>query len=82
MEDHPDNPPPNPSELEILAKLQLTFSSTLNMLEAARDNLVVLGKRMDNLCDSSKRCRNDLLQKRRDDQREAENEDDDMTNEE
>ena len=52
------------TELELIAKLRLAFGATLEMLEAARDNLVTLGERMDRLHDTSRQCRMALLLQR------------------
>ena len=51
------------TELELIAKLRLAFGATLQMLEAARDNLVTLGERMDRLHDTSQQCRLALLER-------------------
>jgi BMFP domain-containing protein YqiC len=49
------------TELELITKLRLAFAAMLQMLEAARDNLVTLGERMDRLHDTSRQCRMALL---------------------
>ena len=45
------------AELELISKLRLAFGATLQMLEAVRDNLVIMGERMDRLQESSRKCR-------------------------
>jgi hypothetical protein len=48
---------PPPTELELILQFRLALQTTLYMLEAARDNLKLLGDRMDRLRDNSRRCR-------------------------
>lgn len=55
-------------ELAILRKMRVAFRSTLHMLEAARDDLVEMGQRMDRLKESSERCRTAILKKRQHEQ--------------
>jgi hypothetical protein len=56
----PEVPDQHALELELISKLRLAFGSALHMLESARDNLVVLGNRMDRLQDKSRQCREAL----------------------
>lgn len=51
-------------ELILLKQLRLAFSSMLQMLETARDDLVLLGHRMDGLREASEKCRK-IVEKRR-----------------
>jgi len=52
-------------ELNILTQIRLALSSTLRMLECARDDLVVLGMRIDRLSEASVRCRHALIARER-----------------
>jgi hypothetical protein len=58
------------TELELISKLRLAMGATLQMLEATRDNLTVLGQRMDRLQHNSRACRQQqqLLRKRNQEQ--------------
>jgi hypothetical protein len=50
-------------ELHILRKMKQAFASSLHMLEAARDDLVEMGNRMDQLRRASEVCRKAILSK-------------------
>jgi hypothetical protein len=50
-----------PTELELIVQLRVALQSTLYMLEAARDNIKLLGDRMDRLRNKSQRCREFIL---------------------
>jgi hypothetical protein len=49
-------------ELRIVRKMRLALASTLHMFEAARDDLVELGNRMDRLRAASELCRKALTE--------------------
>jgi hypothetical protein len=55
-------------ELILVHKLNQTFSASLSMFEAALNGLVDLGKRMDQLTETSRRCREALAQKKKGDE--------------
>lgn len=48
------------AELEIIEKMKQAFAAGLHMLEAARDDLVEMGNRMDRLRHASELCRKAL----------------------
>jgi hypothetical protein len=48
-------------ELQLLKKIRLALAATLHMLECIRDDVGILGQRMDRLCAASQQCRR-LLQ--------------------
>ena len=50
-------------EIFLIQRMNLAFSSSLHMFESALDSLDELGKRMDQLTDSSRRCREALTAK-------------------
>jgi hypothetical protein len=51
-------------ELRLVRKMRLALASTLHMFEAARDDLVEMGNRMDRLRASSELCRKALREKK------------------
>lgn len=51
-------------ELFLIRRMRLAFESSLHMLEAARDDLVELGARMDRLQRASQLCRQALQEKK------------------
>lgn len=51
-------------ELRLVRKMRLALASTLHMFEAARDDLVELGNRMDRLRAASELCRKALREKK------------------
>ena len=51
-------------ELCLVRKMRLALASTLHMFEAARDDLVEMGNRMDRLRASSELCRKALREKK------------------
>jgi PleD family two-component response regulator len=51
-------------ELRLVRKMRLALASTLHMFEAARDDLVGLGNRMDRLRATSELCRKALREKK------------------
>jgi hypothetical protein len=51
-------------ELRLVRKMRLALASTLHMFEAARDDLVELGNRMDRLRSASELCRKALREKK------------------
>jgi hypothetical protein len=53
----------NDPEIMLLRNLRLALGSTLRMLESARDDLVIMGERMDRLSKSSEHCRTILEQR-------------------
>ena len=68
------------TELELISKLRLAMGATLQMLEATRDNLTILGQRMDRLQHNSRVCRQQqqqlLLLKRNQEQQRQDQDDD------
>ena len=58
------------AELELISKLRLAFGATLQMLEAVRDNLVIMGERMDRLQESSRKCREHYLMQQKEESQE------------
>lgn len=50
-------------EIQLVRKMRLAFASSLHMLEAARDDLVEIGARMDRLQAASELCRESLRAK-------------------
>lgn len=48
------------AELQLVRKMRLAFTSSLHMLEAARDDLIAMGLRMDRLQQASQLCRTAL----------------------
>lgn len=59
-------------ELQLIRKIRLAFVSSLRMLEAAREDLVEVGNRMDRLTLASQACRQAFQDKRRREQQAAE----------
>mmetsp|Transcript_7098 Transcript_7098/g.12748 ORF Transcript_7098/g.12748 Transcript_7098/m.12748 type:complete len:122 (-) Transcript_7098:470-835(-) len=53
----------NDPEIMLLRNLRRALGSTLRMLESARDDLVIMGERMDRLSKSSEHCRTILEQR-------------------
>jgi len=51
-------------ELHVIRKLRLAFQASLHLLEAARDDLVAMGERVERLTVASRQCREQLLAKR------------------
>jgi hypothetical protein len=51
-------------ELRLVRKMRLALASTLHMFEAARDDLVEMGNRMDRLRAASEICRKALREKK------------------
>jgi D-alanyl-D-alanine dipeptidase len=50
-------------ELKVVRKMRLAFTATLKLLEAARDDLVEMGSRIDRLTTTSQKCRATLEEK-------------------
>ena len=51
-------------ELQLVQKLRRTFAACLHLMEAARDDLITLGERMDRLTTASRQCREALAARR------------------
>ena len=56
-------------ELQVIRRMNQAFSSSLCMLEAARDDLVEMGHRMDRLRQASQQCRQAIHKKQASEQR-------------
>lgn len=52
-------------ELKVVRKMRLAFSATLQLLEAARDDLAEKGRRLDRLTAASHLCRSALQEKKK-----------------
>ena len=55
-------------ELHLVTKLRRTFAATLYMMNAAHDDLVALGERLDRLTIASRQCRESLIEARKKDE--------------
>ena len=56
-------------ELHLVQKLRRTFAAVLFLMEAAQDDLIALGERLDRLTKASRQCREALMRARQKDAR-------------
>lgn len=59
-------------EIHLWRQINIALTSTLRMLETARDDLTEMGERMDRLTVASQRCREAMMEKDRQQQQEQE----------